>query len=218
MSPEWPRMMKMRKRWGINGAKRVAALACLLLLLSAKDLIGGQHHGAALPQNNAGGPGFLHQPLPSAGHLPDWLAHHQNLPMQEQEKLLQRNREFSQLTPQAQQRIMDQLHRIDRMPVAQRQRYLARNEAMERLTPTERTAFNESLHAVSTLPPERRAALSEAFRHLRQYPIAKRKELLRSAPYTDSLNDQERAILENLLRVEPYLPPPTAPAPVAAHP
>lgn len=193
---------------------RAATFACLLLLTT--HLMGVQQShssaNAAQTSNQPSRSGFLHRPMPSAAaHLPEWLAHHQNLPVVQQEMLLRRNAEFQRMAPQMQQRVMDQLHRINQMPPAQRQRYLARNEAIEHLTPEERTDFKASLQAVNHLTPDRRAAVTDAFRSLRRYPMNERIKLLAGAPYNNSLTVQERAMLGTLLRVEPYLPQQSAP-------
>jgi hypothetical protein len=193
-----------------------AATFAFLLLLTA-NLMGGQQTHSSVDSAQTSSPttkpGFLHRPILSAvGHLPEWLARHQNLPVAQQEMLLRRNAEFRQMAPQAQQRVMDQLHRIDQMSAAQRERYLARNEAIERLSPEERADFQASLQAVNRLTPDRRAAVAVAFRSLRRYPEKERVKLLAAAPYSSSLTVQERTMLGSLLKVEPYLPQQAAPA------
>ncbi len=189
--------------------------ACLGMLLPAPLLHGRQQRSASPPSSGriveppTSSPSTFRHLTPS-GHLPDWLAHHQNLPIQQQEMLLRRDPAFNRLPAASQQRLMDQLIRIDTMPPARRQRYLARNEAIERLTPQQHAAFNRSLSQLNALPADRREAVSRAFRSLRQYPPDQRSALLNGPPYSDSLRPEERGILGNLLSVEPYLPPASA--------
>lgn len=189
---------------------------CLGLLLASPELHGRPQHGASSSHGGAAmnsrvAPGDRH-PIPGpAGHLPDWLAQHQNLPVQQQEMLLRQDASFRQLSSPAQQRLLQQLERIHAMPPDQRERYLARNEAIEKLNPAQRTAFNQSVRDLSALPTDRLARVSEAFRTLRQLPPDQRGPQLNAPLYTSSLSSQEREILGNLLAVEPYEPPtPTA--------
>ena len=196
-----------------------AALAvCLGLLLASPELHGRPQHGASSLNRGAAmqrvPPGYQH-PIPGpTGHLPDWLAQHQNLPVEQQEMLLRQDPSFHRLSAPAQQRLMQQLLRIHAMPPATRERYLARNEAIEKLNPAQRAAFNQSVRELNTLPADRLTRVSQAFRTLRQLPPEQRGSQLNAPLYTSSLSAQERGILGNLLADEPYQPPPNA----AAHP
>lgn len=199
----------MRCRFGANKTRSATKFVCLVLL-SATELLAVRPQATPLPPQNVGvsQPSFLHRPIPAAAvHLPEWLERHQNLPEAQQEMLLRHDAEFRQMAPQEQDQVISQLHRIDQMTPARRQRYLERNEAIERLTPPERAAFDASMRAVNALSPARRAVVSEAFRRLRRYPVKQRAAMLATAPYIGSLSDPERAMLKNLLSVEPYQPP-----------
>jgi hypothetical protein len=114
---------------------------------------------------------------------------------------------FKRLNPADQQRLMQQLHRVDQMPEAQRQRRLARAEMIERLSPQERMQINLSNRRWATLPPDRQALLKSAFRNLREVPLDQRQTVLNSSRYQSLFNPEERGILSDFLRVEPYQPP-----------
>jgi Protein of unknown function (DUF3106) len=122
-----------------------------------------------------------------AGHLPQWMAQHQNMPVGEQ-----------------QQRQVQQLYRLNQMPEAQRDRRLARAEAIERLSPEERAQVRDSSSRLATLPPDRQAMVRRAFRDLGGVPVDQRATMLNSARYNATFTPQERGILSNLLRIEPY--------------
>jgi Protein of unknown function (DUF3106) len=140
----------------------------------------------------------------AAGHLPQWMAQHQNLPVGQQERLLRQEPGFNRLSPGDQQRQVQQLYRLNQMPEAQRQRRLARAEAFERLSPMEQMQVRQSSSRLATLPPDRQIMVRRAFQDLRGVPIDQRETMLNSARYNAIFSPQERGVLSNLLRVEPY--------------
>ena len=141
-------------------------------------------------------------PLP--GHLPQWLQQHQNMPIGQQERILRQEPGFNRLNSSDQQREIQQLQHLNQLPEAQRQRRIARAENIERLNPSERMQVNQSARDLRALPPDRQAILRGAFRDLRGVPIDQRQTMLNSARYGSTFTPQERGILSNLLRVEPY--------------
>jgi hypothetical protein len=162
----------------------------------------------ARPAYNApayGGSPYSARPNPqAAGHLPQWMAQHQNLPVGQQERLLRQEPGFNRLSPADQQRQIQELHRLDQMPEAQRDRRLARAENFERLSPMEQTQVRQSFRQLDALPADRHEMVRHAFRDLRGVPINQRDTVINSARYGAAFSPQERAILSNLLRVEPY--------------
>jgi len=163
------------------------------------------------PQPNYGarpaynGSPYSMRPNPqAAGHLPQWMAQHQNLPLGQQEHMLRQEPGFNRLSPGEQQRQIQQLHQLNQMPEAQRDRRLARAENFERLSPVEQMQVRQSSRMLETLPPDRQTMVRRAFQDLRGVPIDQRATVLDSARYGASFSPQERGILSNLLRVEPY--------------
>ena len=140
------------------------------------------------------------------GHLPQWMAQHQNMPAGQQERLLRQEPGFNRLTPEQQQRAVQQLHRLNQMPEAQRDRRLARAENFERLSPAEQMQVRQSSRNLATLPPDRQAMVRRAFQDLQGVPVEQRETMLNSARYNATFSPQERGILSNLLRIEPYEP------------
>ena len=158
-------------------------------------------------QNVPGNGGYTMRATPGpAGHLPEWLAQHNGMPADQQERLLRQEPGFSRLNPDAQQRALEQLHRLNTLPEEQRQRRLARSEALERLTPVERLQVAESARQLAVLAPDRQTMVRRAWRDLRGVPVDQRETVLNSGRYQQSFSPQERGILSNLLRVEPYEP------------
>ena len=140
----------------------------------------------------------------AAGHLPQWMAQHQNMPLGQQERMLRQEPGFNRLSPGEQQRQIQQLHQLNQMPEAQRDRRLARAENFERLSPGEQMQVRQSSRMLETLPPDRQAMVRRAFQDLRGVPVDQRETILNSARYNATFSPQERGVLSNLLRVEPY--------------
>jgi phage-related protein len=145
--------------------------------------------------------------MPSS-HLGAWLDEHRNLPAPEQERVLRGDPSFMRLPPIEQQRLVEQLHKVNEMSEDQRQRRLARNDMLERLSPQERMQVDNSRRRWATLPPERQALMKNAFHDLRAVPLDQRRTVLNSSRYQGAFTPEERGILADFLRVEPYQPGP----------
>lgn len=139
-------------------------------------------------------------------HLQDWLNRNQNVPLQEQEKQLRNDPSFKRLPKADQQRLTQRLRQMDSMPEQQRDRRLARNEMLERLSPEQRMSINRSGREWSALPADRQMQMRRAFQDLRGVPIDQRQTVLNSSRYQNMFTPEERGILSDFLKVEPYQP------------
>jgi hypothetical protein len=90
------------------------------------------------------------------------------------------------------------------MPDGQRERVLSRNEAIERLSPQDRMRLNQSAQRLATMPADRKALVRRAFQDLRSVPLEQRETVLNSARYQGVFSPEERGVLSDFLRVEPY--------------
>ena len=140
------------------------------------------------------------------GHLGSWLSQHGNMAPQDQERALRADPGFTRLPQTEQRRLLDQLHQVDNLNQQQRERRLARAEMIERLSPQERMSLNRSNQAYSMLAPDRQAMVKQAFRDLRTVPADQRATVLNSARYRGAFSSEERGILSDFLRIEPYTP------------
>ena len=113
---------------------------------------------------------------------------------------------FRRLPTADQQRVVQQLHQVNQMSEEQRQRRLARAEMIEHLPPQEQMRINLSARRWATLPAGRQAMMRRAFQDLRVVPLDQRPMVLNSARYQGVFTPEERGILSDLLRVEPYQP------------
>ena len=101
---------------------------------------------------------------------------------------------------------MQQLHQVDQLSEEQRQRRLARAEMIDRLPPQQRMQINLSARRWAALPVDRQAIMKRAFQDLRAVPLDQRPTVLNSARYQGVFSPEERGILSDMLRVEPYQP------------
>ena len=79
---------------------------------------GLQHAGYGRPAY----PGTAQQTYAPPGHLGAWLNTHRNVPVPQQQQMLRNDPSFRRLPQGEQQRLMNQLNRVNQMPDAQRQR------------------------------------------------------------------------------------------------
>ncbi len=152
-------------------------------------------------------PAYGGQSVAPQGHLEDWLNQHRNIPVQDQERMLSNDPSFRRLPSADQQRLTQQLQQVNRLPEAQRERRLERNEMLERLSPQDRMSLNQSGRTWAALPLERQAIMKQAFQNLRGVPLDQRETVLNSARYQGTFSPQERGILSDFLKVEPYEAP-----------
>jgi hypothetical protein len=136
--------------------------------------------------------------------LGEWFNQHHSLPVQEQERMLRSDPAFRRLSPGDQDRVVRQLNQVNQLTEEQRQRRLARAEMLERLSPQEHTQITFSAHRWATLPVERQTLMKNAFRDLRSVPIEQRRMVLDSNRYQGIFSPEERGILGDMLRIEPY--------------
>lgn len=150
-------------------------------------------------------PGLHHGP--AGEHLAQWMNQHSNLTPQQQQQALEHEPGFHDLPQETQQRMRSRLAELDAMTPEQRQRRLAHIEAMERLSPDQRAAVREAMAQLGNLPPEERHTVAQTFRALRDLPAEQRVQAYASGRFGAPLNDNDRTVLMNLLRVEPMLEP-----------
>ena len=78
---------------------------------------------------------------------------------------------------------------------------------LEKLTPQVRMQVNLSQKRWANLPRDRQVLVKKAFHDLGSVPPEQRQTVLNSGSYQGAFSPEERGILSDLLRVEPYRPP-----------
>lgn len=191
------------------------ALALATLTVAAVPALAWQQAPAPI-ERRAPAPGHAaaaRRQVMHGEHLAEWMNQHGSLSPQQQQQALESEPGFHDLPPQTQQRMLQRLNQLDAMAPAQRQRVIARTEAMERLTPEQRGEVRTAMSQLGALPFEDRRQVAQLFRSLRDLPANQRIPALQSGRFPTLVSEQDRAVLMNLLRVEPMLPPPSGVAP-----
>lgn len=194
----------------IHKSRRIllSVLAVVFACSSTVSLAAQSEQGARVaPGVTAPAPPSRVGPRKNQEHLAQWMDRHRFLPLQQQQSELQNERGFSQLPAQTRQRMMDRLTQLNNMPEEQRRRILERTEVLEHLTPPQRQQVRSAMADLGSLPPDRRRLVARAFRDLRDMPPQQRQTTLSSDRIRSQLSGKERSTLNNLLNVEPYLPP-----------
>ena len=147
-----------------------------------------------------------------AGHIGDWVRTHRDMPVAEQQKALQSDPTFQKLGPQQQQRLQNQLTRLNNMPPQQQQRMLNRAEVWEHLSPQQRTQVKQLHSQMQALPPDRQRVMKTAIGDLRAMPPDQRERVLDSPRFQSMFSDQERNMLRETTKL-PLAPAESVPRP-----
>ena len=136
------------------------------------------------------------------------MENHSRLSLPDQLHALENEPGFRSYDPQTQQRIRDELVRLNNMTPQQRTRAVEGAEALERMSPQQRQQFNLSVQQYRGLQPDRKRLVTKAFRDLREMPQAQRQAIINSDPFRAQFSDSERTTLSNLLTWAPYFSSP----------
>jgi len=138
-------------------------------------------------------------------HLPEWMAQHQGMTLEQQQAALDREPGFRELPPQTQAQMHQRLAQLNAMTPEMRARTLAHTEAMERLSPAQRSQVRGVMEQLGSLPMEQRRQVMRSFRELRMLPPEQRMGLMNSPRY-GWLSYEQRVVLTNLIVIAPMLP------------
>ena len=183
----------------------IGAKAVGLLILSTVLTLpaGGQQ-----PANGGSAPPHAQTPQKNAGQQPvgklgEWLSAHKDLPLDQQEKLLQSFAAFKRLPQQRQTQLLDTLRWFNGLTPKDKERALRNMKYWESLTPDQKKQVREAHQHMQTLPNERRVMVRKELRSLRHMPPDKRQEEFASDQFRTTFSDQEQLILKNLAEINP---------------
>ena len=131
----------------------------------------------------------------------DWLRRYQNLPPQDQEKLLSNDPQFQRLPADRQSNLRDHLRNFNSLPPEKKQQVLDRMQKFENLPPAEREqlkALHEKMHQI---PESHREMVKTAARSMRDLSPQERDRLLNSDLYR-MFSDDERTLIKGLAEVQ----------------
>jgi hypothetical protein len=114
-------------------------------------------------------------------HNGDWLRNTMQLSPQEQQRRLEQDQRFRQLPPQRQQQLLNRLHNFNAMPVQQQQRVLNRMEMIEHLPPEQQRRAETLFGEFRGLDPQRKNMMRGTLRQMRTMPPDARLHFLGSS-------------------------------------
>jgi hypothetical protein len=122
-----------------------------------------------------------------------------NLKPDERERVLQNNPRFRELPPERKAQLLDRLNMLLEMDEDQRRDLDRRLSVFRNLTPEQRRRAREIYeNHWRTLGPERRVAIMEEFRNLRDMSPEERDRRIDSSEYQNQFSLEERALLDEL--------------------
>ncbi len=141
------------------------------------------------------------------GQIPrNWMRRLQGMSPQQQERFLENSRRFQNLPPERQARIRARLEQWNRLTPQQRQILIRRARIFESMSPRERREIRQViLPEWRKLPPDRRRVLVGKLRQLQGLTEAKREKRLRNQQFVQGLSPSERQLLKKIsgLKVGP---------------
>ena len=187
-----------------------AGILCLCAVLCL--VVAGQSPGPQSPAQN-GQPKSANPQPKGANHkngapkpvyqMGDWLRAHQNLPPDQQEKLLESDPSFKRLPAQRQAELKERLRKFNSLTPAQRELALNRLQWMAKLTPQQRQDIRDANKTLETLPQDRRVMVHKALRHLRQMDPQERQQEFESDRFKSTFSEQEQGVLAKLAAINP---------------
>ena len=133
-----------------------------------------------------------------AHKMGDWLREHRNLPVDQQEKLLESDPNFKKLPKDRQNALKERLRKFASLSPARQDRALQRMQFMSSLSPEQRKQIREAGQQLQALPPDRRVMVHAAVRHLRRMDPQQRQQTIESDRFRSTFSPQEQNILRQL--------------------
>jgi hypothetical protein len=133
----------------------------------------------------------------------DWLEKHKDLPLDQQEKALEKDPQFQKLSPDQQAALKERLRKFNNLPPEQRDRALQRLDFWSSLTHDQRVQVRDANQRMQGLPQDRKVAVHSALRRLRQMDPAQRQQVFDSERFRNTFSPDEQDILKQLSAISP---------------
>lgn len=182
----------------------VASLALPAPHVPQEYLLVQTQPGAQKPSSS--GQNGNHKAQKPGRRMGDWLQNHQDLPLDQQEKLLENDPSFKKLPADRQAALKERLQKFNSLSPERRERALQRMRFMASLSQEQRKEIREANQQLQKLPQNRRVMVHAAVRHLRRMPLQERQQTLQSDSFRNTFSPQEQNILKQLASIESSVP------------
>lgn len=149
------------------------------------------------PSQTPGNPYPFHPKGPGP-HRGDWLRKYGALPPAEQERQLQRDPDFRNLSPEKQSQLLNRLRKFNSQSPEKKAQILNRMETYEHMSPQQQQMANSLFERYRSLPEDHRDKVTQAYRRLRGMPPQARNQLLNSEEFRNNFTDNERDLLRGM--------------------
>jgi len=208
--------------WDLRGEHAVArlrsrtlrggAVVLLIALLGAAPCLAGEHKEQPKPQQHQAAPHPPAKPAGQQAHAGQWLRQNRNLTPEQQQRALENDPQFRKLPPQQQERLRQRLQHFNQRPPEEQQKILDRMDTWGHLTPEQKQQARQMHSQWQQLSPERKQAVQNAVRTLRAMPPEARQSQIDSPAYQRQFTPQERQILSGASKL-PLAPDEDYPGP-----
>ena len=140
-------------------------------------------------------------PRAAQGHAGDWLRRYKDMSPQEQERALQNDPAFRRLPPARQQQLRQRLQHFSNLPPQQQLQVLNRMETWEHLTREQKQQARQIFSQMQQLPPDRRRMVHKAIDDMRAMPADQREKIINSDRFKGMFSDQERELMRGATRL-----------------
>ncbi len=140
-------------------------------------------------------------PNQQGGQAGDWLRRYQNLPPQEQERLLNNDPQFQKLPLDRQSNLRDRLHDFNSLPSEKKQQVLDRMTKFENFPKEQREQLKILHEKMHQIPEGRRDIVRTAFRNLRDMSPQDRERVVNSDKFRSTFSEDERSLIKGLVDV-----------------
>ena len=138
----------------------------------------------------------------------DWLRKYQNLPPQDQERLLGSDPQFQKLPPDRQSNLREHLRNFNSLPPEKKQRMLDRMAKFENLPSEQREQLKRLHERMHQIPENRRELVKTESRNLKDMTPQDRERAMSSERFRSMFSDDERALIKGLAEVPAVEYPP----------
>ena len=187
-------------RWGKHITRYLAAVALAIAVVTPLPCAAQKSTAhVAAPAPHA--PYQIGARPAQQGHAGDWLRRYKDLSPQEQERALQNDPGFRRLPPARQQLLRLRLQHFSNLPPQRQLQILNRMETWEHLTSTQQQQARQIFSQMRQLPPERQRMVTTAVRDLRAMPPDQREQVINSPRFRGMFSDQEREMMRGATRL-----------------
>ena len=178
--------------------QRALHLAAAILLVAAAGVC-ADHKGKPAPSPKAA----AKVPPRNPGGAPKKGGGGINNPMNLPQRLLQmtpeqRDRILEKLPAAQQERVREQLERLDRMSPAEKERVSRQVQSLSALPPEQRQVIRQAMTGLQKLPAERKGPVRKELLSLLNTPEEDRAARLRSEDFKNNFSPEEQKILTDL--------------------